>query len=234
MSNSQDYQAKLADAKAISGDQIQTPYMPAGIYVQEAEDLARWATKDLAQLAASGLSEHYVTDIPARAGALREVQSMWAEERRDQKDAEKEWKLKAPLAYEYRDDMIDTLRYAFRKNESLLMNVSKIADGSGHADMIQDLNDSAVLARSNPEAMQAIGVDESFWQKGAQLSDEMADLRARANGEKYADNKTKELRDQMYTLLKQAVDEVKDCGKYVFRKDKDRLQGYYSRYNQKH
>ena len=60
----------------------------------------------------------------------------------------------------------------------------------------------------------------------------MADLRARANGEKFEDDQNNLLRDQIYTLLKQSVDEVKDCGKYVFRKDESRLKGYYSRYNQ--
>ncbi|MFW5983256.1 MAG: hypothetical protein ACOCQ4_02055 [bacterium] len=97
--------------------------------------------------------------------------------------------------------------------------------------MIQDLNFAAVLMRENSELIKAIGKDETFWEKGAQF-DEISDLRARANGEKYEDNHSKLLRDQMCTLLKQAVDEVKECGKYVFRKDENRLKGYYSRYNQ--
>ena len=151
---------------------------------------------------------------------------------RDRDEAEREWNEKSPDAYEYRDDMLAAMRYAFRNDESLLAKVSRITDGYGHADMIQDLNDAAVLMRENSEISKAIGKDETFWEKGAQLSDEMSDLRARANGEKYEDNHSKLLRDQMYTLLKQAVDEVKECGKYVFRKNDERLQGYYSRYNQ--
>jgi hypothetical protein len=37
--------------------------------------------------------------------------------------------------------------------------VSAITDGSGHADMIQDLNDIAVLGRENPDPLTAIGFD---------------------------------------------------------------------------
>ena len=232
MSNKDDFAAKKAEAQAITGDDVQVPYMPVGVYAQEAEDLAHWAKGDKEQLIAVGLSEELLNEIPTRAGALREAQSRWMEEMRDRDEAEREWNEKSPDAYEYRDDMLATMRYAFRNDESLLSKVSRIADGYGHADMIQDLNDAAVLMRENSELIKAIGKDETFWEKGAQFSDEMSDLRARANGEKYEDNHSKFLRDQMYTLLKQAVDEVKECGKYVFRKDENRLKGYYSRYNQ--
>lgn len=232
MSNTDDFQVKKADAQTIARDEVKIPYMPVGVYIQEAEDLAEWAGRDKEQLMAAGLSEELLKEIPVRAGALREAQSVWMREMRDREEAEREWKEKSPDAYEYRDDMLATMRYAFRNDEALLAKVAQIADGYGHADMIQDLNDAAVLARENAELLKAIGKDESFWNKGARLSDEMADLRARANGDKFEDDKNKLMRDQMYTFLKQAVDEVKECGKYVFRKNDDRLQGYYSRYNQ--
>lgn len=232
MSNTDDFQAKKADAQAIARDEVKIPYMPVGVYIQEAEDLAEWAGRDKEHLMAAGLSEELLKEIPVRAGALREAQSIWMREMRDREEAEREWKEKSPDAYEYRDDMLATMRYAFRNNEVLLAKVAQIAEGYGHADMIQDLNDAAVLARENAELLRAIGKDESFWKKGARLSDEMADLRARANGDKYEDDQNKLMRDQMYTFLKQAVDEVKECGKYVFRKNDERLQGYYSRYNQ--
>jgi len=228
-----DYELHQEEALAIHEADVKEPYMPVGIYIQEAEDLAKWAEKDKEKLLAAGLPEGIIEGIPSKAGALREAQSIWMKEMRERDEAELEWKEKSPEAYEYRDEMLATMRYAFRQRDDLLEKVSMIAEGYGHADMIQDLNDAAVLARENEALIRAIGKDESFWEKGALLSDEMADLRARANGEKYEENQNKLMRDRMYTLLKQDVDEVKACGKYVFRKDKKRLQGYYSRYNQK-
>ncbi|MGQ1889480.1 hypothetical protein ACT29H_03470 [Thermophagus sp. OGC60D27] len=233
MPHSTDFDLHKEDALAINDADVKVPYMPVGIYIQEAEDLAKWAEKDKEKLLAAGLPEGIIEGIPSKAGALREAQSIWMKEMRERDEAELEWKERSPEAYEYRDEMLATMRYAFRQRDDLLEKVSMIAEGYGHADMIQDLNDAAVLARENETLIRAIGKDESFWEKGALLSDEMADLRARANGEKFEENQNKRMRDRMYTLLKRDVDEVKACGKYLFRKDKKRLQGYYSRYNRK-
>lgn len=228
-----DFEAHKEEALAIKEDEVKVPYMPVGIYIQEAEDLVKWAERDKEKLVAAGLPEGILESIQSKAGALREAQSIWMKERQERDEAELEWKKKSPEAYEYRDEMLAAMRYAFRHRDDLLVKVSAIAEGSGHADMIQDLNDAAVLARENADLMMAIGKDESFWEKGAQLSDEMADLRAKANGEKFEESQNKLMRDRMYTLLKRDVDEVKACGKYVFRKDKNRLQGYFSNYNRK-
>lgn len=228
-----DFEAHKEEALAIKEDEVKAPYMPVGIYIQEAEDLVKWAERDKEQLVAAGLPEGILESIQSKAGALREAQSIWMKERQERDEAELEWEKRSPEAYEYRDEMLAAMRYAFRHRDDLLVKVSAIAEGSGHADMIQDLNDAAVLARENADLMMAIGKDESFWEKGAQLSDEMADLRAKANGEKFEESQNKLMRDRMYTLLKRDVDEVKACGKYVFRKDKNRLQGYFSNYNRR-
>ena len=82
MSNKDDFAAKKAEAQTIKGDDVQVPYMPVGVYAQEAEDLAHWAKGDKEQLIAVGLSEELLNEIPTRAGALREAQSRWMEEMR--------------------------------------------------------------------------------------------------------------------------------------------------------
>lgn len=111
--------------------------------------------------------------------------------------------------------------------------VQKIAEGSGHADMLQDLHDASVLGEKYPEPLQAVGFDMSLLTKAAQMSDELANLLAKANGARMSDNKLKILRDKAYTYLKQAVDEVKHHGQFVFWRSPDRLKGYKSSYLQR-
>ncbi|MGD2086544.1 MAG: hypothetical protein PVH61_10205 [Candidatus Aminicenantes bacterium] len=43
-------------------------------------------------------------------------------------------------------------------------------------------------------------------------------------------SKAKKIRDQAYTHLKEAVDEIRLFGQYVFRQNKDRFIGYRSNY----
>jgi hypothetical protein len=96
--------------------------------------------------------------------------------------------------------------------------------------MIQDLYNLAILGKNNPEPLKAIGFDMSMLDEALQVSDEMADLLARANGEKRSDHMSKLIRDKAYTHLKEAVDEVRDCGKYLFWRNEERYKGYCSAY----
>lgn len=232
MSNRDDYLATTPEAEALSLEDVKTPYMPIGIFTMEAEDLYRWAQKDLPQLVAAGLPETVLEAIPVLSGATREAQSIWAEDVKTRQQAEQEWAEQSPAAFDLRDQLLHGFRYAFRKDPVVLSNISVIAEGDTTADMIQDLNDLAILGQKNAEPLMVVGIDSPKLEQAATLSDHMADLRARANGEKYDVNTNKVMRDRMYTLLKRAVDEVRDCGKFVFWRDKGRLKGYSSKYNQ--
>ena len=226
MSNKTDFQTCLTAIQAIPVEQVKEPNMPVDNFVQEADNLYLWLQPDLAVLAAKGITQLKIDELPVRAGALREAQSLWIRESRSQ-DV---WNKQSPAAYELRDDLIADLRYAFRNEPSLLARVDEIDTGDGHEDMIQDLNDLSVLGEAHTELLSAIGVDLSKLEIAANLSDVMGQLLAEVNETRTGGNDAKYLRDQAYTYLKQLVDEIRECGKYAFRKDEKRVQGYYSSY----
>ena len=58
----------------------------------------------------------------------------------------------------------------------------------------------------------------------------MAALLAAATGERIDTSESKRIRDQAYTHLKEAVDEIRAYGQYVFRHIDERLKGYRSNY----
>ena len=152
-----DLSVKLDTLNAIKNDDVRSPNsIPVDVYLQEAENLHHWATKDLEALLSAGLEQNYVTDLPVRAGALREAESRWITTRFAHEEAEKEWLEKSPAAYDLRNDLLKTFRFAFRKAPDLLGRVSAIAEGYGHADMIQDLNDLSVLGKANTDLLTAI------------------------------------------------------------------------------
>lgn len=230
MSNADDFAAKKTDAEALPEDQVLTPYIPVGIYLQEAEDLFHWCQTDKDQFLAAGVAEQTINDIPVLAGGTREAQSIWMKNVKTKEEAEREWAEKAPEAFNFRDQLLHTFRYAYRNDPDIMSQIQQIAEGNGSADLIQDLNDLAVIVREYPSPIVAIGEGPELGNRSATLSDEMADLRARANGEKIQESEHKQLRDRFYTLLKQAVDEVRTCGKYLFWRQPDRLKGYNSKY----
>ncbi len=230
MSNQDDYQAKLATITAIVAEDTKSPAIPIDVYLQEAENLYHWSQDDQAQLTGAGLDWALVQDIPVRAGALREAQSLWFKERFTREEAEKQWNEQSPEGYDLRTRLLHSFRYAYRDAEDLLSRVSAIADGNTHADMIQDLNDIAVLGKENIVPLQAINFDVALLDEAATTADVLSDLLAQATTDREENSSARVIRDQAYSHLKEAVDAVRACGQYVFWRNDERLKGYGSRY----
>jgi hypothetical protein len=231
MSSKEDYDAKLEVIKAIPDDRIKTPNaIPMDVYIQEAENLYQWCQVDKDVLTTCGLSWELVDDMPIRCGALREAESLWNKERFSREAAEKMWAQESPLAYDLRNELVHHFRYAFRNDSSLTVRVNAIAEGSSHADMIQDLNDLSVLGKENQELLANISFDITLLDQAAQKADEMAALLAEATRDRSDYSEVKKIRDQAHTHLKEAVDEICACGQYAFWKDEDRFKGYRSNY----
>ncbi|MEW7290636.1 hypothetical protein [Aquimarina sp. 2304DJ70-9] len=231
----ENFESKLAVLNTMAINEVKTPNMPVDNALQEAENLFIWASDDKkALIGNSGLDwAKFAKDLPVRAGALRHAQSLWVSERYGQEEANKAWKEQSPKAYELRDDLLDDFRYAFRKRPDLLSRVREIANGQGNADMIQDLSDLSVLGKSNPGELTIAKFKLAKLDIAAQVSNDMAELLAKANGATLENSLAKEIRDKAFTHLKEAVDEIRDAGKYVFKNTPERFKGYISRYNKK-
>ncbi len=231
MSIKDDYEAKLAEITAIEEDQIKTPSnIPLDAFVMEAENLFKWCQKDETTLTASGLDWGIATDLLVRTGALREAESNWNVERYNRQEAVKLWAEQSPLGYQFRDELLHDFRYAYRDDRKLVNKVNESAVGERHADMIQDLNNLSVLGKQNPDPLVAISYDMTRLDQAATMAQEMSSLYSDATTGRFEYNESKKIRDQAYTYLKEAVDQVYTCGQYVFWRNEDRLAGYRSAY----
>ena len=222
--------ACLVNIEAITSEKTLTPSLPVNVYLQEAEDTFHWTSEDIPLLATIGMTEEKRLDLNVRTGACREAQSLWNKDRRSTKDAEKQWLTLSPIAYDLHNELIHKFRFAFRNNPQLLGRVSAIAEGTGHSDMIQDLNDLAVLGKENQDLLTPINFDLTLLDTAAETSANCADVLAIANGSKQKGNESRVLRDKAYTYLKQLVDEFRAAGKFLFWKNPERLIGYSSDY----
>ncbi len=231
MSTKEDYDAKIGFITAIDDNQIKTPTnIPVDNYVQESENLYHWCKKDQVALTGKGMSWDIVTDLPLRCGALREAESVWNLHRFSREDAAKQWAEDSPEAYDLRNELLHEFRFAYRNDADLSKKVNNIADGAGHADMLQDLNDLSLLGKKNPDPLTAISFDMTLLDAAAQKADELAALYAIVTGDRSEYNEAKKIRDKAYTYLKESVDEIFGYGQYLFWQDEDRKQGYRSNY----
>ncbi|XOV93312.1 MAG: hypothetical protein ACFHWX_01110 [Bacteroidota bacterium] len=226
----EDYSKLLPILEAIPTEEVMIPNVPVDVYIQEAYDLQAWIKDDHNKLKKAGLDPELIAELPVRSGALRHAQSTWMKEQYSQEEAEREWNEKSPAVYELKNSLEASFRFAFRRRTDLLSKVQVIEEGYGHADMVQDLSDLAVLGKANTNLLQAIGMDMKELEVAENHSSEMATLLGRVNGDKFDDSKSKVMRDRAYTHLKRLVDEIRVTGKYVFRKDKEKLRGFSSAY----
>lgn len=228
MSTSEAYEAKIGVITAIAGDLIKTPVsIPVSIYVQEAQNLYQCCLKDEAVLKAKGLEWELVLDLPVRAGALRQAESLWTI-RDKQEAAEKEWMMKAPTAYKLRNELLKEFRFAYHKAPEYMARLKLMSSGYGYASMIQNLYELSSVGRKYPEPLARINFDMAQLDRAEAMSAEMASLYAKTNRIRARSNEAKTIRDQAFTHLKEAVDEIRRYGRHVFRDDQERKKGYRS------
>jgi len=234
MSNIEDYNTKLEVIKAIPDDQLKNPNsMPMRIYIQEAEHLEKWCRQDKDDLTVKGLDWTLVEDLPVRCGALCEAESKWSMQQSQRRSSAKIWPGEVSKGYNLRNELIHHFKYAFRDNSSLIKKVKAIANRSTNDGMIHGLYDLNVLGLVNRELLRKIGFDFSLLDMAAKKSRELSRKKETASfySEDYLE--TKRIRHQAYTHLKEAVDSIRECGKYVFMRNTARLKGYRSEYRRK-
>ncbi len=221
------YKIKLAVLEALSLEEVKTPTIPVEIALREAENLFLWTYEDKVILENSGLDwNRYVEDLPVRIGACRYAQIVWMKERNSQKEALKIWKREFSKAYEYKNDLVADLYFTFRKHSDVLKNLRKITERESSVDVIKDLMDICLLGKANAPILEKMKYDLRKFDIAKQKSENLLELLAKANGDTLDDSKAKDLRDRAFTHLKEALDEIRDTGKYVFRKDLERYIGY--------
>lgn len=228
----QDFKDLQAPIEAMKPENVKGPNMPVHAAVQEAEDLFQWCQPDQELLEKAGLDWQFVTELPARAGACRYAQAIWQRDSQTMEEAEKEWKEKSDEAFDLRDVLVHHFFHAFRKHTDLLNKVRAIAEGGSNADMIQDLKDLYHLGNANKSLLDAISFDWSQLDQAREWSDYLAVVLAKTNGERFDTSESKTVRDKAFTFLKQAVDEIRLHGQYIFWRNDERKRGYISRYYQ--
>lgn len=229
MSNSADFIALQAEIEAFPEDELKNCSMPMATYFSEAETLEKVALEDKEKLVKAGLEPEKVEKLGTLTGAAREAQSLWKADRFSKADAQEQWDAQEEGACDLIDECLHAFTYGYRNDEHLMGRVADIEEGTGQADMVQDLNDIAVLGREHPEPLEAIGFDMTLIDAAAEMAAEMADLLARKDSASDK-NERRIIRDKAFSLLKMVVDDIYACGQYVFWKDKERCEMYSSAY----
>ncbi len=231
MDQKEAYEHELEAILAIERDRVTAPHnIPVDVYIQEAHKLYRWAQADTERLTAMGMPPELPEHLPVRAEALAEAETRWYVQKNTRGDAAALWARKFPVACELRLELIREMRFAFRKHPNLISRLKYIDSNNDYAGIIQGLLDLAHVGRSNKDLLESIRFDLSRLELADQQCSEMSTLHAKTTGQRLEASEAKDIRDRAYSHLKETVDEIYVFGRFVFRKDKERLKGYRSHY----
>jgi hypothetical protein len=224
---------KLNELNLITDVETGKPTIPVTSAVQEAENLINWVNKDKDLLIRGGLDWKLVDDLPIRLDALRVSQANWKNEYNSYQDCQEEWKIASPEAYNLRDELVHFFYHAFNNMPAEIAKVRRVDEGNTNADLVQDLIDLSVLGKSHVAKLQAIGLDITLLDTARAKSFELGELLGKVNGALTETSPMLVLRNKAYNHLKEATDEIRRIGQFVFWRDNDKLTGYVSQYSRK-
>jgi hypothetical protein len=233
MTDSQYFESARPFLETISADKVIALSIPVDNLAFEAEHLYCAATKDQTKLTNVGLDWTYVENLPMLAGAARFTDAEYFNVRGAPQDGETDRDAAITKAMQLRETCLDYYAFAYRKNPAVLAQVREIADGTDKADHVADFDRMVSIGRQNPEELQKARFDMGLIDQCAETATRLAGIFGQSKADAADDNGTADMRNRAYTALKEAVDEVRQCGKFVFGKKPKRLREYTSDYLRK-
>ena len=218
---------KLLDTiQAIPKDQIIATSIPIDIFLQEAENLALWSCDDIDQLSTVGVTHKVIDDLKLRINACREAQTHWIKIKKITPDVQKQWKEQADIGWALQDELIRYFHFAFRHDKALMETLKRYKRENVLVNMFMNLVSLAQLGNKNKELLLSVNMDLEKLTTAEQLAQELRELWSLSKLSRTDKHNHKILRDKAYTYLKQLVDEIRSCGKFLFHDNPERLQGY--------
>lgn len=214
-----------AKLQAMSMTRLPRLSIPVREMIYSAEALYKWCQEDKAELIDAGLDWEIVESIPLVVDALTEAQIRWMNVRYCKNDDEVAWRALARQAKALRKAVLRYMRFAFRNDDGLQRQIKRIGKGGTFSDLVEEVNLIALLVNEQRQPLEAIGMPAQLLDDVFALSTTLSDKRASATVES-AQNREKQLRDQVYAYLTSILRTVREHGRFVCDANPQRRKGY--------
>ena len=209
--------------------EVRIPDMPVDQALKEAEIMLAAATEDAPKFTEVGFNVALIEDLATSIGVLQFSQAQLTAALGEVKELTKKWTEQSPVVFEQRVDLLAAATYALRNLPDTAKALKKIREGNSDYDKLCDLKALAELGRKYQSHFEAINFDVASFDTATVKADELSSLYAKAFIEKNTVG-LKDIRDRAFTYMRKLMGEVLEVAEYVLRKDKERMDFYYSSY----
>ncbi len=227
-------QALTPQLRALVATAVMKPALPVEVATKEARLLALHVTDDTEHFARFKIDGVVIgAQITDAAGALDAAEALWDRAALASSDHETQWKVLKPQAYDMRDDYLDLFDYIF-SNEDMPQQVAVVAEiheGTGDADMAQDLEKLHQLAVAHEALLAGYDVTSEDIAAIGAMYQSVNNLMAHATVDRTRSSDELDLRNRAYTHMMQLVSDVRKAGKIAFKRDEAKRKRYRSEYN---
>jgi hypothetical protein len=215
-----DLDALRSTLLALPAGDVDSPDLPVAVVLQEAHDLRTLCAdaKVRERLVSVGLQSTALDALAIAEGALRVAQSEWVVSRDRSKDEAQ--KAREARGMELRAELAAAVRWNLRAERKALAVLSVIQEGEGVADLVQDLDDLAMLivqylpAFASDQSFDAPARAEEARTLGAEIRAGLSQTRQPG-----AQEASKDLRDRAFSYLDDLKTRVRESARYAYRKE---------------
>jgi len=225
------YTIKLDTFMSIPADKVLHPGPePINVFLQEANNLYIASLDDMEFLLTGGLRREIVDDLPARISALREAEGLWVVAQIEEAEVKQFRADRIAEARALQGRLLRTLRFVHGDRKILTrINAAARKDRSNSA-LVQSLADLAAAGRElMPDKPDSI-ITPQILDEASERARSLAAMLAQAATENLNGNRALNIRNRAYTHLREAVDEVRRHGQFVFHEDPVKKKKYSSDY----
>lgn len=213
---------------AIPTEHVKSPHIYIGTFLSTASQLVPVVAQDIDKLTKTGLREDVLRNYPTAVEALRVAEVFLNKSRFVTEEAHTEWEQKAPVVYDYLEEMECAYRLAYRRLPQIKALVQQILESRSSQGGINELLSLVELGESNIQQLIAIGFDITKLQKATYLAKDLQNIYLNSVKHDAKTEAARDMRDRAYTYLEAFVGDIRAAGRFLFW-DQPEMYGRYTR-----
>lgn len=217
---------------SIPDNQIAVLNMPLEEAMQESRRVAALVDMHRDDLSRADIDIEYLNTVSTRAGAFAYCVSVMDSLVKIKQSHKEQYQALKKEGYALRSNTLKDYEYLFRKNPDVLSAIRNIREGRGDLDMIRDLLSVYRLGTDHRERLAKANYNFTQLERADSLYKELLNLNSQLDTDPKKVEETKLTCMKAWSYLWEALDEIYQAGRYVFRHQPEIEEFFYIDYHQ--